>query len=158
MRYAIKDIILDYMVQDERIFVLTGDLGYGMFDKIKETYPERFYNVGSSEMALVGAGIGLALNGKIPICFSITPFLLWRAAELHRLYLNHEEIPVKLLSSGRDTDYKNQGFSHNAEDAKDFLNLLPNIVQFWPENKEEMFDIVDEFIYNRKPSYLNLKR
>ena len=83
---------------------------------------------------------------------------MWRPSEVIRLYLNHEKIPVKLLSSGRDNDYKNQGFTHDATDAKSLLDLFPNIVQFWPENKENLIDMIDQFLYNGQPSHLNLKR
>ena len=49
------------------IFLLTGDLGYGLWDRIRIDYPNRFYNVGSSEQLMMGmaaglAGLGSALN------------------------------------------------------------------------------------------------
>ena len=33
---------------------ITGDLGYGLWDRIKIDYPDRFYNVMSSEQLMVG--------------------------------------------------------------------------------------------------------
>jgi transketolase len=54
--------------------LITGDLGYGLWDEIKNTYPDRFHNVGSSEMAMMGMAIGLAMDNKVPYVYSITPF------------------------------------------------------------------------------------
>ena len=158
MRIDFKKILFEKMQLDKNIIFFTADLGYGFLDEIKNNFPDRFYNVGSDEFLMLNIGVAFALDKKIPICFSITPFLLWRPSEVIRLYLNHEKIPVKLLSSGRDNDYKNQGFTHDATDAKSLLDLFPNIVQFWPENKENLIDMIDQFLYNGQPSHLNLKR
>ena len=95
----------DEMEKDDRIWLLTGDLGYGMLDQIRDDFPERYLNVGASEQLLIGAGVGLALSGKIPFCYSITTFLIYRAFEWHRNYLNHEKIPVMLIGSGYEDDY-----------------------------------------------------
>ena len=140
------------------IFLLTGDLGFGMLDKIRDDFPRRFINCGASEQAMMGLGVGLALEGKIPFIYSITTFLLYRPFETIRTYIDHEIIPVKLVGSGRDKDYSHDSTSHWSEDAKPILDCLPNIVQFWPEEKEEIQKVVKEMIKNKKPSFISLKR
>lgn len=146
------------MSRDDRIFVLTADLGYKMWDNIRRDYPHRFYNVGVSEQLLIGAGIGLAQSGKIPVCFSITPFLLKRPFEWIDNYLEHEHAPVKLLGGGRDKDYHEDGYSHDASNAKSILDIWPHIRQFWPENMEELREDVREWLYCDGPAFLSLKR
>src|SRR5690349_11965372 len=100
-----------HMSQNENIWLLTGDLGFGMFDTIKSAFADRYVNVGASEQALVGIGAGLALKGKIPVVYSITPFLLYRPFETIRNYINQDQIPLKMIGSGRDRDYSHDGFS-----------------------------------------------
>jgi transketolase len=139
------------------IFVLTGDLGFGMFDKIKRDFPERFINCGASEQAMIGITVGLALNGKIPIVYSITPFLLYRPFEMIR-YINHESIPVLLIGGGRDQDYLDDGFSHFSEEDKQVMDLFPNIFSTWPESKEEIKGIIETAINSKLPTYINLTR
>ena len=139
------------------LYLLTGDLGFGLFDNIKNE-SSQFCNVGSAEQLLVGAGIGLAIAGKIPICYSITPFLLYRPFELIRNYINHENIPVKLVGSGRGKDYDHDGFTHWAEDDLKILDSFPNIQIYVPENIVELNNVFNEFLYNGRPSYLNLTR
>ena len=146
------------MERDSRIWVVTADLGYGMFDKISTSFPDRFVNCGASEQLMVGMGVGLALAGKIPVLYSITPFLLWRPAEWHRLYLNHERVPVKLVGSGRGTDYAHDGITHDATDDAAFLDILPNIATFWPETVDELPAVTEQWLYNERAAYLNLKR
>ena len=98
------------------------------------------------------------MHGKIPICYSITPFLLYRPFELIRNYINHENIPVKLVGSGRGKDYDHDGFTHWAEDDLKILDSFPNIQIYVPENIVELNNVFNEFLYNGRPSYLNLTR
>ena len=58
MRKQFFEILLAAMAKDDKIIFLTGDLGYGLADPIKEAYPERFYNVGAAEQVLITAGVG----------------------------------------------------------------------------------------------------
>ena len=156
MRKEFATFLHKEMSYNDNIVLLTGDLGYGLWDRIKIDYPDRFYNVMSSEQLMVGAAVGLAMENLIPIVYSITPFVLYRPFELLRNYLDHENIPVKLVGGGRDKDYGYLGFSHWAEEDKKVLSTLENIQLYKP--KEGSNKIYKEFLYNEKPSYLNLKR
>lgn len=151
MRREFAKQLFDLMAINNDIFVITADLGYGMFDKIRDTYKDRFYNVGAAEQSAVGVAIGLAMSGKIPIVYSITPFLLFRPFELIRNYLSHEQIPVVLIGGGRDNDYSHDGFSHYAGDDEIIKQL--NICFI----KEDTLNL-KQIIELKKPCYVNLKR
>ena len=146
------------MKKDENLWLLTGDLGFGMFDHIRDDFPERYINVGAAEQAMVGLAIGLALKDKIPVVYSITPFLLYRPFETIRNYIDRERVPVKLVGGGRDKDYLRDGFSHWSEEDRQVMDIFKNIKSFWPETKEEIPSLLKKVLYNRKPSYLNLRR
>jgi transketolase len=104
-RKLFAKLLFDEMAINEDVYLITGDLGYGLWDSIRDAYPDRFYNVGSSEMAMMGMGVGLAMEGKIPYVYSITPFAIYRPFEMIRNYLDHEQIPVNIIGGGRDKDY-----------------------------------------------------
>jgi transketolase len=146
------------MAKDDNITLILGDLGYGHFDKIRIDFPDRVYNPGAAELLMVGMATGMALEGKIPICYSITPFVIFRPFEILRNYLDHEEIPVKLVGAGRDKDYGALGFSHWGVDDKVHMNSFKNIVKSWPKDSEEMKLQFNDLIYNNKPTYINLSR
>lgn len=158
MRALFASLVLEEMKKDERIWVLTGDLGFGMWDEVRDMFPERFINTGAAEQALIGLGVGLALEHKIPIVYSITPFLLYRPFETIRNYLHHESIPVKLVGSGRNHDYENEGFSHWATEDQDVLFILDGITGIWPNTEAELREVFTSFLYSASPSYLNLPR
>lgn len=146
------------MKENPNVWALTGDLGYGGFDKIQKDFPDRFVNCGASEQAMMGIAVGLALKGKIPFVYSITPFLIWRAAETIRLYVDHEKIPVKLVGSGRDKDYAHDGFSHDATDSEAVLGLFKNIRKLHPSSKEDIAPMVDLMVKENSPYFISLQR
>ena len=84
MRRHFSELLHKEMSRNKDIILLTGDLGYGLWDKIRLDYSNRFYNVGSSEQLMLGMAAGAAMEGKIPIVYSITPFLLYRPFEFIR--------------------------------------------------------------------------
>ena len=146
------------MKVNQDIYLITGDLGYGLWDNIRDSFKGRFFNVGSSEMAMMGMAIGLAMEGKIPFVYSITPFAIYRPFEMIRNYLDHENIPVNIIGGGRDRDYGYLGFSHWADDDKKIMQSFKNIKMMHPINLDELKINFDQIINERKPTYLNLKK
>lgn len=146
------------MGKNENIYAVSIDLGYGGFDMIQKRYESRFINTGASEQAALDMACGLAISGKIPFVYSITPFLLYRGFETIRTYINHEKLNVKLIGSGRGKDYAHDGFSHHATDDKRIIKTMKNIKSYWPNDSKEMRGIVDCMIDDECPYYLNLKR
>jgi transketolase len=114
--------------------------------------------VGSSEMAMMGIGIGLAMEGKIPYVYSITPFAIYRPFEMIRNYLDHENIPVNIIGGGRNKDYGYLGFSHWAEDDGEIMLAFDNVVCFWPDNDSELEKAFEYSLTKEKATYINLKR
>ena len=46
MRRKFGQIICDLAQKDKNIVLLVGDIGYGIFDKFRKEYPNRFFNLG----------------------------------------------------------------------------------------------------------------
>ena len=126
MRREAADLLLGSMVASDAVRVVTADLGFGVLDQVRAAFPERFYNVGAAEFTMAGVAVGMANEGVIPVCYSMSSFLLYRPFELLRNYVNHERIPVKLIGSGRDYDYSHDGISHWAHDDEQVLAALPD--------------------------------
>jgi transketolase len=158
MKKAWWDELLKFM-DDPRVYVLFLGLGWPRYEEFKKLYPDRVFNLEASEQAALDIACGLSLEGKIPFVYSITPFLLWRGAETIRTYINHEKMNVKLIGAGRNDDYGEDGFSHDARDAEALLAIcFPNIKTYWPKDKEELNAMIKKMIGNNGPSFLSLRR
>lgn len=158
MRKLFFEALHKQMEKNPNIWVLTGDLGYGLLDTIRKDFPDRFVNCGASEQAMIGIAVGLAQEGKIPFIYSITNFLLYRPFEFIRNYVHHEKANVKLVASGRDFDYENEGFTHQSPDARALLKVLANIKQLWPETEVNIESMVEKMVKDNSPYFISLKR
>ena len=158
MRKECAGLLLNSMIEDESIRVITADLGFGILDQIRNAFPDRFYNVGAAEQLMIGIAVGMANEGLKPVCYSMSSFLLYRPFEMLRNYVNYESIPVKLIGSGRDKDYSHDGISHWAHDDETVLQALPNIGMFKPKSIEDLELGWNNFINSHIPEYLNLTR
>ena len=159
MRREFAQFLGEEMAADDRIVLLTADIGFGILDSLRTKYPERIINVGSSESLMIGIAIGFAYEGKIPLCYTITPFLLYRPFEMIRNYVNHEKIPIKLVGSGRDKDYSHDGITHWADDDIRIINAsFPFININKPDSSEFTREYLKRILYSESPEYLNLIR
>jgi transketolase len=145
------------MRKNKDIYLLVGDLGYGGADKIRDEFPDRFLNVGAAEQTMLDIAVGLAYEGKLPFCYTITPFF-FRGFETIRTYIAHENLPVFLVGSGRDRDYAHDGFSHDASDMKRIFNELESIVQYYPNSLEEVEASFKLILDYKFPSFISLAR
>lgn len=148
--------LLEEMMKDESIYLLTGDLGFAMFDAIRVAYPDRFINCGASEQAMLGIAVGLALEGKKPFVYTITSFFL-RGAETISLYLDHEGVGVRLVGSGRDKDYEHDGYSHDCTKAQEFITSC-GLMDYYPNEKEDIPAMVKRMCEKDEPAFLSLRR
>ena len=158
MRRDFAKLLHIEMSKNPDIYLITGDLGYGLWDQVRDDYPNRFFNVGSSEMAMMGMAIGLAMEGKIPYVYSITPFAIYRPFEMIRNYLDHENILVNIVGGGRDKDYGYLGFSHWSHDDKRIMSVFDNIKSFYPEDQDDLNHAMLYSLSKKHPTYINLKR
>lgn len=157
MRKEYFKLLYKLMRDNNDIYALTADLGYGGFDSIKRDYKDRFFNCGASEQAMMDIAVGLVLAGKLPFTYTITPFYL-RAYETIRTYINHEKYPIIMAGSGRDKDYEHDGVSHWADDIDKLFAPFNNIVKFYPDNIEGMKTAVESAVYMKQPIFISLKR
>lgn len=143
-------------MQDENVWTLTGDLGYGLFDKHQQDYPNRFINLGAAETTMMGMAAGLAQEGKKVFTYTISSFYL-RAAEPIALYIAREQLPVVMIGAGRDGDYSHDGPSHHGGNAQDYMKML-NVKGYYPETKEEMPKLMKEVLQLNEPCFISLRR
>jgi transketolase C-terminal domain/subunit len=154
MRKYFFDLMVELM-KNEDIYLIFVGLGYPRYDEFKELYPDRVINTEASEQTAMDIAIGLAHEGKIPFVYTITPFF-WRGAESIRL-LAHDKYHVIMCGAGRDGDYSEDGFTHDATDIKGLMDLL-SVTSYYPDDNEDLPKILDDIIKGNKPYFLSLKR
>ena len=99
-------------VVDPSIYLLTGDLGFGVLNSFSENLPKQFINVGISEQNMTAVAAGLALEGNAVYTYSIGNFPSLRCLEQIRNDICYPNANVKIISVGAGLSYGQLGMSH----------------------------------------------
>ena len=75
MRNAFASHLEILAAQDERIVLLSGDIGNRLFDGFKQKFPDRFFNCGVAEANMISMAAGMALSGLRPVAYTIASFI-----------------------------------------------------------------------------------
>ncbi len=132
MRDTFCDIALEIMKEDEDVLLMTGDLGFGVFNKIREEVPGQFYNAGVAEQNMTGMAAGLALEGHTVFTYSIGNFPTLRCLEQIRNDAAYHDANVKIVCIGGGLSYGSLGMSHHATEDLGIMRSLPEIKVFAP--------------------------
>ena len=154
MRRRFGKLIAELADLDERIVVISGDIGYRVFDEFRERHPERFINIGICEQSMIGVAAGMALEGVQPWVYTITPFLIERPFEQIKLDVNQQNVGVKLVGY---SDYPTLGPTHSELDARSLMSLCPNIYCFYPSDGDQTESAIREAHASSGPCFLSLK-
>lgn len=156
MRATCTRTIEELARDDDRIYLMTADLGYKRFDAFDQAYPGRFINVGVAEANMISIAAGLALEGKIVFCYSIAPFLVMRTLEQIRVDLCYHRANVNLLGAGGGLAYGLEGMTHHAIEDLALLRSLPNMTVTAPGDVCEAEAIVKAARDHEGPVYIRM--
>jgi transketolase len=129
--------LAELAAEDERVVLLTGDLGYLVLDVFSSRFPDRFFNVGVAEQNMVGIATGLAEAGYIPFVYSIATFATMRPYEFVRNGPALHELPVRIVGVGGGFDYGYNGITHFALEDYAVMRTQPDIMVIAPADSAQ---------------------
>jgi transketolase len=132
VRAEFVDAVTELAAEDDRVLLLTGDLGYTVLEPFAERFPERFFNVGVAEQNMVGLATGLAEAGFVPFVYSIATFASMRAYEFVRNGPLLHELPVRIVGVGGGLDYGYNGVTHYALEDVALMRAQPGMTVVAP--------------------------
>ena len=137
MRNAFIQELLEQAKNNDKIQLITGDLGYGVLNEFWEKYPNQFINAGIAEQAMTGIATGMALEGNIVFTYSIANFPTMRCLEQIRNDCAYHNANVKIVAVGGGLVYGAHGMSHHATEDIAIMRALPNVVVTAPADPIE---------------------
>lgn len=156
MRTTFIEQLVEEARQNDRIFLLVGDLGFHVVEPFAQAFPERFINVGICEQNMAGIAGGLAVNGWIVYCYSIGNFPTLRCIEQIRNDIVYYKSNVRIVSVGAGYAYGSQGVSHQATEEIGMLRTLPDMVVCSPSDPVETRMLVKLSADYQGPMYIRL--
>lgn len=156
MRTAFLDELVQLAEQDERIWLICGDLGYSVLEPFSTRFPDRYLNAGVAEQNMTGMAAGLALTGKIVFTYSIANFPVMRCLEQIRNDVCYHNLSVKIVAVGGGLAYGSHGYTHHGVEDLAVMSALPNISVAAPGDPKEARSIVRMLASRPGPAYLRL--
>jgi transketolase len=156
MRSAFASGLLDLAAADERVVLLTGDLGFAVLEPFAERFPDRFWNAGVAEQNMVGMATGLAEAGYTPYVYSIATFASMRGYEFIRNGPILHELPVRIVGVGGGMDYGHNGVTHYALEDVGIMRVQPGIAVVAPADPQQARAALPAVQALPGPAYLRL--
>ena len=110
---------------DERIVLITGDLGFGVLNEYREKCAGQFINAGVAEQNMTAIAAGMALEGYVVFTYSIGNFPTLRCLEQLRNDVCYHDLNVNVLAVGGGFSYGQLGMSHHATEDLSIMRALP---------------------------------
>lgn len=156
MRLAFVRALLSGAQRDGRVWLVNGDLGYEVLEPFVQQFPQRYLNVGVAEQNLIGVAAGLAVEGWLPVAYSIATFAAFRAYEFTRNDVCFQNLNVKIVGVGAGLSYPQFAATHQAVDDIAALRAMPNLVILNPGDPREAALATAAMLAHVGPVYLRL--
>ena len=159
MREGYGQALAAYGAENPNVVVLDADTsGSTLSSYFAKRFPQRFYNVGIAEQALVDVAVGLALGGKVPFANAFAALMSLRALEQIRTCVCYARVNVKLAAGYAGlSDYKDGPTHHSITDIA-IMRALPGMTVVVPADAREASAFVRLVAEYDGPVYLRLNR
>lgn len=156
MRKTFIDTLTQLAQKDKDVMLITGDLGFSVFEDFAKKFPKQFINCGVMEQAMISIAAGLALSGKKPYVYSIIPFATMRPFEQIRNDVAYQNANVKIIGIGAGFAYGSLGSTHYAIEDIAILRSLPNMTILSPADSIETKALILQTYEKPGPAYIRL--
>ncbi|KHD90000.1 MAG: transketolase [Bdellovibrio sp. ArHS] len=134
MRDQFIKTLTELAEKDPKIFLITGDLGFGVLTDFAKRFPNQFLNIGVAEQNMAGVAAGIALEGRTVYIYSIGNFPSLRCLEQIRNDACYHNANVKVVCIGGGFSYGALGMSHHATEDLAIMRSLPGVKVFAPSD------------------------
>jgi len=156
LRKAFIDSLCELARVDERVLLLTGDLGFMVMESFREQFPKQFINMGVAEQNMIGVATGLAEAGFLPYCYSIATFASLRGFEFIRNGPVLHGLPVRIVGMGMGFEYGHAGPTHYAVEDIGTLRTLPGLTIVIPADSAQAGSAIRQTQNLPGPVYFSL--
>jgi transketolase len=144
--------------KNKNIVLITGDLGFGLFEDFAEQFPNQFINIGIAEQNMIGVAAGLALEGKVVFVYSIGNFPTLRCLEQIRNDACYHDLNINIICMGAGFSYGALGMSHHATEDIAIMRALPGTTVISPATEDEAYFATIDLATHKGVGYLRLDK
>ncbi len=159
LRDAFGQTLLELGRENPNVVFLDADLHTSTKATwFKQTYPDRFVQVGIAEQNLFGIAAGLALEGFIPFPSTFAAFASRRGLDQIAISICFAELNVKIPGSYCGIPTSRAGASHNCIEDLAVMRALPNMRVADAGSNEDLRAIMKTAVATPGPVYFRVTR
>jgi transketolase len=158
VRNAFLEGLVALAERDERVMLLTGDLGFAVLEPFAQRFPDRFVNCGVAEQNMTGVATGLAEAGMIPFTYSIATFATLRPYEFIRNGPALHSLPVRIIGVGGGFDYGHNGITHFALEDYAVMRTQPAMGVIAPADGQQARAALEATAEEPGPMYFRISK
>lgn len=159
IRDAFGEALLKIGKGNDRIVALEADVGNSTKSAVfGKEFPERYFNVGISELNMVNMAAGLANEGFIPFVNTFSVFLATRGGDPIQSLVAYDHMNVKLCGTYTGMSDSYDGASHHAITDMAYIRAIPGMTIITPADAIETARAVEAAAVYEGPVYLRLSR
>ena len=145
--------------RNEKVVALEADVG-GSTKSIVfgKAYPDRYFDVGISEINMVTMAAGMAREGLIPFVNTFSNFLATRGGDPIQTLIAYDRLNVKMAGTYVGMSDSYDGASHHAITDIGYLRAIPNMVVITPADANEAKAVVNAAAEYDGPVYIRNSR
>ena len=156
MRNTFAQTITQLAQTNDKIVLLSGDIGNRLFDELKSRTTKRFFNCGVAEANMMSVASGLALNGFRPFVYTITPFTTIRCLEQIKIGAAYHNAPLTIVGTGSGLSYASLGPTHHSLEDISSIKAIPNIDIYAPWDPPSLKMVLYQVLSKKKPAYIRI--
>lgn len=158
MRTAFVKTLTDLASQDKNVWLLTGDLGFSVFEDFIKRFPNQYLNGGVAEQNLISMAAGAAMAGKKVFVYSISTFASMRPFEQIRNDVCYQNLPVFIMAGGSTFSYSTFGCTHMPLEDLAIMRVLPNMAVTCPGDPMEVEILIKDIYRRGQPAYMRMAK
>ncbi|CAG0940528.1 transketolase [Anaerolineae bacterium] len=159
MRKAYGEALVKLGSEFPNVVALSADVSNSDFSfMFQDAFPNRFFNVGIAEQALVDVAAGLAYSGKIPFANTFAFLFATRALEMVRTHLCYGGANVKLMAAYAGLSDSFDGPTHQAISDIAIMRSLPKMTVVVPSDPIAVAKLLPQVAQWQGPVYFRLNR
>lgn len=159
MRKAYGEALVELGRQNDQVVALSADVFNSDFSYMfAEAYPERFFNVGIAEQALVDVAVGFALNGYIPFANTFAAFFATRAVEMVRTHACYGRAKIKMMAAYAGLSDSFDGPTHHTVTDLAIMRSLPHMTVVVPSEAGSLAGLLPQIAAWDGAVYCRLNR
>lgn len=145
--------------EHDDIIGLSADLAkstkIGVF---KDTFPERFFNMGIAEQNMFGVAAGLAKEGYVPFVSTFAVFASMRALDQVHTDICYQNLNVKIIATHAGVSFGQAGTTHHCTEDIAIMRAMASCTVVVPADGIATSEMVVRAYEKQGPVYIRINR